>query len=85
MRMCPRSGKIFLTILFLLQCGQLQTDLETVLDEKHDLETERDAFKCKAHRLNHELLKALSASKPVDIDSLITENRWVIKSGEFQI
>lgn len=46
-----------------------------VLDEKHELEIERDAFKCKAHRLNHELSKALSASKPVDLDALINENR----------
>lgn len=36
---------------------------------------ERDAFKCKAHRLNHELSKALNATKPVDLDALINENR----------
>lgn len=63
--------------IFLLQCSQLQTDLQTVLDEKHELEMERDAFKCKAHRLNHELSKALSASKPVDLDALINENRYL--------
>lgn len=60
-----------------LKCSQLQTDLQTVLDEKHELEVERDAFKCKAHRLNHELSKALSASKPVDLDALINENRYL--------
>lgn len=60
-----------------LKCSQLQTDLQTVLDEKHELEMERDAFKCKAHRLNHELSKALSASKPVDLDALINENRYL--------
>ncbi|RLU24609.1 hypothetical protein DMN91_002698 [Ooceraea biroi] len=60
-----------------LRCSQLQTDLQTVLDEKHELEVERDAFKCKAHRLNHELSKALSASKPVDLDALINENRYL--------
>ncbi|XP_033226141.1 coiled-coil domain-containing protein 149 [Belonocnema kinseyi] len=60
-----------------VKCGQLQTDLQSVLDEKHELEIERDAFKCKAHRLNHELSKALSASKPVDVDSLINENRYL--------
>ncbi|XP_015430651.1 PREDICTED: coiled-coil domain-containing protein 149 [Dufourea novaeangliae] len=59
------------------KCNQLQTDLQTVLDEKHELEMERDAFKCKAHRLNHELSKALSASKPVDLDALINENRYL--------
>ncbi|KMQ83355.1 coiled-coil domain-containing protein 149, partial [Lasius niger] len=56
---------------------KLQTDLQIVLDEKHELEMERDAFKCKAHRLNHELSKALSASKPVDLDALINENRYL--------
>ncbi|XP_054003587.1 coiled-coil domain-containing protein 149 isoform X1 [Hylaeus anthracinus] len=60
-----------------VKCTQLQTDLQTVLDEKHELETERDAFKCKAHRLNHELSKALSATKPVDLDALINENRYL--------
>lgn len=60
-----------------IKCSQLQTDLQTVLDVKHELETERDAFKCKAHRLNHELSKALSASKPVDVDSLVNENRYL--------
>nr|XP_031845362.1 coiled-coil domain-containing protein 149 isoform X2 [Nomia melanderi] len=56
---------------------KLQTDLQMVLDEKHELEMERDAFKCKAHRLNHELSKALNASKPVDLDALINENRYL--------
>ncbi|XP_032681411.1 coiled-coil domain-containing protein 149 [Odontomachus brunneus] len=60
-----------------LKCSQLQTDLQTVLDEKHELGMERDAFKCKAHRLNHELSKALNASKPVDLDALINENRYL--------
>ncbi|XP_043273514.1 coiled-coil domain-containing protein 149 isoform X2 [Venturia canescens] len=60
-----------------IKCTQLQTDLQTVLDEKHELETERDAFKCKAHRLNHELSKALSATTTVDFDALINENRFL--------
>lgn len=60
-----------------IKCAQLQTDLQTLLDEKHELEVERDAFKCKSHRLNHELSKALNASKPVDLDSLINENRYL--------
>ncbi|EGI64468.1 PREDICTED: coiled-coil domain-containing protein 149-like [Acromyrmex echinatior] len=60
-----------------LKCSQLQTDLQTVLDEKHELKIERDAFKCKAHRLNHELSKALNATKPVDLDALINENRYL--------
>ncbi|XP_046589927.1 coiled-coil domain-containing protein 149 isoform X2 [Neodiprion lecontei] len=60
-----------------IKCAQLQTDLQTLLDEKHELEIERDAFKCKSHRLNHELSKALNATKPVDLDSLINENRYL--------
>lgn len=60
-----------------IKCSQLQADLEAALDEKNELETERDAFKCKAHRLNHELSRALSASKPVDLDALINENRYL--------
>lgn len=60
-----------------IKCSQLQVDLQTVLDEKHELEIERDAFKCKAHRLNYELSKALNASKPIDVDALINENRYL--------
>ena len=58
-----------------VKCMQLKFDLQSVIDEKQELEMERDAFKCKAHRLNHELSKALSASKPVDVDALVNENR----------
>lgn len=58
-----------------VRCRQLKVDLQSVLDEKQELEIERDAFKCKAHRLNHELSNALSASKPVDVDALVNENR----------
>lgn len=36
-------------------------DLKAVIDEKEELTNERDAYKCKAHRLNHELLVALNA------------------------
>lgn len=64
-----------------LQCSQLQNDLQTVLDEKQEVEMERDAFKCKAHRLNHELSKALCASEPLDVDALVTENRRVSDFG----
>ncbi|XP_063984792.1 coiled-coil domain-containing protein 149 [Diachasmimorpha longicaudata] len=60
-----------------VKCTQLHTDLQLVLDEKLELETERDAFKCKSHRLNHELARALCATQPVDLDSLINENRYL--------
>lgn len=58
-----------------VKCKQLKVDLQAVIDEKQELEMERDAYKCKAHRLNHELSKALNASAPVDVDSLVNENR----------
>ncbi|XP_016979248.1 coiled-coil domain-containing protein 149 isoform X2 [Drosophila rhopaloa] len=43
--------------------AQLAFDLKAVIDEKEELITERDAYKCKAHRLNHELFVALRAKK----------------------
>lgn len=43
--------------------AQLAYDLKGIIDEKEELITERDAYKCKAHRLNHELLVALKANK----------------------
>lgn len=60
-----------------VKCTQLKQDLKTLLDEKLELETERDAFKCKAHRLNHELSKSLNAKQHVDLDGLINENRYL--------
>ncbi|XP_011500168.1 PREDICTED: coiled-coil domain-containing protein 149 [Ceratosolen solmsi marchali] len=60
-----------------VKCVQLKLDLQAVLDEKQELEVEKDVFKCKAHRLNHELSMALSAPKPVDVDALIIENRYL--------
>jgi ElaB/YqjD/DUF883 family membrane-anchored ribosome-binding protein len=60
------------------QCTQLGTDLQAVLDEKEELVTERDAYKCKVHRLNHELNALLKGDKKrlVDIDALVMENRY---------
>ncbi|GBP08363.1 hypothetical protein EVAR_73071_1, partial [Eumeta japonica] len=43
--------------------AQLAFDLKAVIDEKEELTTERDAYKCKAHRLNHELLVALRSKE----------------------
>jgi hypothetical protein len=56
----------------------MATDLQTVLDEKEELITERDAYKCKVHRLNHELNAVLKGDnkKLVDIDALVMENRY---------
>lgn len=56
---------------------QLEADFQAVLDEKQELITERDAYKCKLHRLNHEcniLLKG-NTSGIIDLDALIMENR----------
>lgn len=45
------------------QNAQLAFDLKAVIDEKEELTNERDAYKCKAHRLNHELQVALKAKE----------------------
>ncbi|XP_033611241.1 coiled-coil domain-containing protein 149 [Cryptotermes secundus] len=62
-----------------LKCTQMETDLQAVLDEKEELVTERDAYKCKVHRLNHELNAVLKGDKTrlVDIDALVMENRYL--------
>ncbi|XP_065366868.1 coiled-coil domain-containing protein 149 [Calliphora vicina] len=61
--------------------AQLAFDLKAVIDEKEELTNERDAYKCKSHRLNHELLVALRAKenhpKFLDIDSIILENKYL--------
>ncbi|XP_066991607.1 coiled-coil domain-containing protein 149 [Anabrus simplex] len=62
------------------KCTQLESDLQAVLDEKEELVTERDAYKCKVHRLNHELntlLKGDGSNRLVDIDALVMENRYL--------
>nr|CAD7572878.1 unnamed protein product [Timema californicum] len=58
---------------------KLQWDLQAVIDEKEELVTERDAYKCKVHRLNHELNSLLKSdnSPLVDIDTLVMENRYL--------
>ena len=57
--------------------NQLEIDLQSVIDEKEELITQRDAYKCKVHRLNHEFSVLLKSSNHsvIDIDSLIMENR----------
>jgi predicted nucleic acid-binding Zn-ribbon protein len=61
--------------------AQLQYDFRSLLDEKEEVVTERDAYKCKAHRLNHELNVALQGDKGqakfIDIDALILENKYL--------
>lgn len=57
--------------------AQLQFDFRSLLDEKEEIVNERDVFKCKAHRLNHELNSALKGNGAVDIDALILENKFL--------
>ncbi|KAH8243406.1 hypothetical protein KR032_007254 [Drosophila birchii] len=74
--------------------AQLAFDLKAVIDEKEELITERDAYKCKAHRLNHELFVALRAKKThprlLDIDGVLLENKYLhervkIQEGELEL
>ncbi|KAL7731164.1 hypothetical protein ACLKA6_014357 [Drosophila palustris] len=68
--------------------AQLAFDLKGIIDEKEELITERDAYKCKAHRLNHELLVALKAKKMhpklLDIDAVLLENKYLHERVKIQ-
>ncbi|EDW59246.1 coiled-coil domain-containing protein 149 [Drosophila virilis] len=68
--------------------AQLAFDLKAIIDEKEELMTERDAYKCKAHRLNHELLVALKANKMhpnlLDIDGVLLENKYLHERVKIQ-
>lgn len=57
--------------------AHLQFDFRSLLDEKEEIVNERDVFKCKAHRLSHELNTALKGNGTVDIDALILENKFL--------
>ena len=60
----------------------LRHDLRSLLDEREDLVQERDAYKCKVHRLNHAMSALLKSEgfKTVDLDWLIAENRFLQES-----
>jgi len=62
----------------------LKRDLQSLLDEKVDLIQERDAYKCKVHRLNHSMSALLKSDgyKSLDVDSLLSENRFLKESLE---
>ncbi|XP_063221313.1 coiled-coil domain-containing protein 149 [Bacillus rossius redtenbacheri] len=62
-----------------LKCSQMEADLQAVLDEKEELVTERDGYKCKAHRLNHQLHTLLrgDSTRALDVDALVMENRYL--------
>ncbi len=59
------------------KCAATRQDLQSLLDEKEDLVQERDAYKCKVHRLNFAMAALLKSDgyKSVDLDWLISENR----------
>ena len=65
------------------QNAQLQFDFRSLLDEKEEIITERDVYKCKAHRLNHELNVVLKANESevqhLDVDALILENKFLME------
>lgn len=57
--------------------SQLESDLRGVLDEKEELITERESYRAKVFRLNHQintLLKCDSA-RLIDLDALIMDNK----------
>jgi len=62
----------------------LKRDLQSLLDEKVDLVEERDAYKSKVHRLNHSMTALLKSDgyKTLDVDSLLSENRFLRESLE---
>lgn len=57
--------------------AQMKFDFRSLLDEKEEIVNERDVYKCKAHRLNHELNTALKGNGSVDIDALVLENKFL--------
>ena len=44
-----------------IKYDDLKRDLQSLLDEKVDLVQERDAYKCKVHRLNHSMSALLKS------------------------
>lgn len=58
---------------------QLERDLQQVLDEKEEQETEREAYKTKYERLNTELNFILKGdeNRILDIDALVMENKFL--------
>ncbi len=56
--------------------------LQSLLDEKEDLVQERDAYKCKIHRLNFAMSALLKSDgyQTLDLDWLLAENRYLQQS-----
>ncbi|TRY71760.1 hypothetical protein TCAL_09724 [Tigriopus californicus] len=70
--------------LLQLKYSRLKQDLQSLLDEKEDLVQERDAYKCKVHRLNHAMSALLKSDgyKTIDLDWLLSENQFLRESLE---
>ena len=60
------------------QTAQLERDLQQSIDEKQDLETERDAYKTKHESLNRQLSQLLTGDerRVIDVDAVISENAY---------
>lgn len=56
---------------------ELEADLRSVLDEKEELVTERESYRCKVHRLNHQIntLLKVDTGRVIDIDALVLDNK----------
>ena len=57
---------------------------QSLFDEREDLVQERDAYKCKVHRLNHSMSALLKSDshKYIDLDCILSENRYLKDSLE---
>ncbi|XP_022115098.2 coiled-coil domain-containing protein 149 [Pieris rapae] len=73
------------------KCKQMQMDYRATLDEKEELVSDRDYYKNKVQRLNHQIsflltnrmkpsLDSNMAKPVVDIDALVMENKYLHES-----
>ena len=67
-----------------MKYSRLKQDLQSLFDEREDLVQERDAYKCKVHRMNHAMAALLKSDchKFIDLDCLLTENLYLKESLE---
>ena len=59
-------------------------NFQSLLDEREDLVQERDAYKCKVHRLNHSMSALLKSDshKFIDLDCILAENKFLRENLE---
>ena len=67
-----------------MKYSKLKQDLQSLLDEREDLVQERDAYKCKVHRLNHSMSALLKSDshKYIDLDCIVAENKFLRENLE---